>query len=349
MGRAGFLLPLSLPALVVVGALAGGAGNLLVPLVIFVLVPVADALIGEDRRNPETPMNDRFFEIVIHAYVPIQLLLLIWAAISAARFSIPELIGLSLSVGIVSGGIGITVAHELGHRRGRGERALAIILLCCVSYVHFLIEHNKGHHARVATPDDPATARFGESFYRFLPRTLAGSLRSAAHIEATRLQREGRATWSLHNRMYLAAAGPLLVLGTMAWLGGMPAAILFVIQSIVAIVLLEAVNYIEHYGLERAPRGDGSYEKVDMTHSWNASFALTNHLLFNLQRHSHHHVHQSLHYQQLHDLRDSPQLPAGYASLVPLAMVPPLWDRVMGPRVRRYRSAQRMSDSEATS
>lgn len=346
MIRLGFLLPLLLPVLVVAGAGVGGFGNLLVPAVIFALVPIMDALAGEDRRNPVEPVRGRFFDFVLYGYVPVQFCLLVWAAGMAARISNLELLGLSLSVGIVTGGIGITVAHELGHRRSRVERALAVALLSCVSYVHFLVEHNKGHHSRVATPDDPATARFGESFYRFLPRTLVGSLRSALRIERKRVRREGRPAWSWRNRMYIAVIGPLLACTAMILVGGPAAAVLFLVQSAVAIGLLEAVNYIEHYGLERARHADGTYAKVDIQHSWNASFAITNYLLFNLQRHSHHHVHQSLHYQQLHDLRESPQLPAGYASLVPLALLPPVWHKVMGPRVRRYRALHGMDRKE---
>jgi alkane 1-monooxygenase len=248
-------------------------------------------------------------------------------------------IGLLLSLGVITGGVGITVAHELGHKRSRLDQMLARVLLISVGYLHFLVEHNRGHHARVATRDDPASARFGETFYRFYPRTVVGSWRSAWDLEAERLHRLGLGFWHPRNQMLWAILGPLLLAAGCFLVAGSLGLILFVGQAIVAFSLLELVNYIEHYGLERRPRGDGFYEKVDIHHSWNASESLTNYLLFNLQRHSHHHAHSITPYQALRHFDESPQLPTGYAGMILLALIPPLWKWVMDPRTRHYRQS----------
>ena len=327
---AGFLLPLALPALVVAGALGGGSWNLLVPLVVFGALPLLDHAVGPDLWNPERdaePALDAapYYRAVLALYAVAHLALLGFAVVHAGGLGGGERLMFAIALGIVTGGIGITVAHELGHKRGAWEQAAAWWLLASVAYAHFRVEHNRGHHARVATPEDPATARLGESFWGFLPRTIAGSFASAWAFDRASTLR------GLASTAALFAAG--------AWWGGAPALGVLGVQALVAVALLEVVNYVEHYGLERGRAPHGGWARVEPCHSWNASHRLTNWVLFNLQRHSHHHVDQGRRYQTLRHLPESPQLPTGYAGMVLLALLPPLWRAVMDPRARAYRAA----------
>lgn len=326
----GFALPLALPALALAGALAGGAWHLLVPVVVFGALPIADHLIGPDLWNPAEDEAQRldgalWYRAVLGLYALAHFALLAFMVAQASAGSGAERLMFAVAVGVVTGGIGITVAHELGHKRGGWERATAWWLLASVAYCHFRIEHNRGHHSRVATPADPATARLGESFWAFLPRTLWGSLASA---------------WSFdRGGTLLGLASTVAVFGIGATYGGAPALGMLGVQALVAIGLLEVVNYIEHYGLERARTPQGGWARVEPCHSWNASHRLTNWFLFNLQRHSHHHVDQARRFQTLRHLPESPQLPTGYSGMVLLALVPPLWRAVMDPKAQAYRAA----------
>lgn len=343
--RPAFLLPFLLPPMLVVGVEWGGAWAFLPVAVVFGLIPLVDLLLGCDRRNPDEALlsrliQSRFHRTILHAWVPVQLAVMAWAVGRVAQVTDPETFtGLVVSLGVITGGIGITVAHELGHKRAGVDQMLARVLLISVGYLHFLVEHNRGHHARVATPDDPASARFGESFYRFYPRTVLGSWRSAWALEAERLHRLGLGFWHPRSQMLWAIVGPLTLAGLAFIVAGMAGLGLFVGQAFVAFSLLELVNYIEHYGLERRPRDDGFYEKVSIHHSWNASERFTNYMLFNLQRHSHHHAHSITPYQALRHFDESPQLPTGYTGMILLALIPPLWNRIMDPRARHYRQS----------
>jgi len=321
----------------------GGWFYYAVPLFVFGLIPVLDALLGTWLHNPspeETQqlLQSRGFQLMIWLYVPVQVGLVLGGAwqVSQAGLSLFEQIGLTLSVGICTGAIGITLAHELMHKTSRFERLLSQILLLMVAYMHFYIEHLRGHHRRVATPADPASAQLGESFYSFYVRTVLGSWRDSWALERQRLLKKGHAFWSHHNQMLWFTLLPLLLAAGLLQLWGLAALVFFLGQCLVAFSLLEAVNYVEHYGLSRREIRPGVYEPVAVQHSWNANYLLTNCFLFMLQRHSDHHAHQSRHYQVLRQFDVSPQLPAGYATMLLLALVPPLWRRVMDPRVAAY-------------
>ena len=244
-------------------------------------------------------------------------------------------IGLAVSIGCI-GGIGINTAHELGHKREENERWLSKIALAQSFYGHFYIEHNRGHHVRVATPEDPASSRVGESFYQFWPRTVVGSLKSAWRLEKRRYARRKQHPFRLGNDVLNAWLMSLVLWGALiAWLG---VGILpyLVIQAVVGFSLLEVVNYMEHYGMLRQKVGVGErqrYERVDPTHSWNSNNIATNVLLYHLQRHSDHHANPTRRYQSLRDFEESPVLPTGYAGMIVLAAVPAVWRRVMDPRV----------------
>ncbi|HWX46021.1 MAG TPA: alkane 1-monooxygenase, partial [Solirubrobacteraceae bacterium] len=251
---------------------------------------------------------------------------------SSGKLSTLDAIGLTLTVGVVSG-IAINTAHELGHKRASVERWLSKVALAQSAYGHFFIEHNRGHHVRVATPEDPASARLGESFYAFLPRTVVGSLRSSWELERTRLQRMGRSPWTLRNDIVGAWAMTVVLFGALAAVFGAVVLPYLVLQAVLGFSLLEVVNYLEHYGLLRGRREDGRYERTRPEHSWNSNNVASNVLLYHLQRHSDHHANPTRRYQALRHMQEAPQLPTGYAGMILLATAPPLWRRVMDRRL----------------
>jgi alkane 1-monooxygenase len=212
------------------------------------------------------------------------------------------------------------------------------MLLASVCYMHFTIEHVHGHHRHVGTPRDPATARLGEPSYAFIVRSVLGGARSAWQIEMRQLAKQNRPTWNVRNRMVRYACVQLGVIAGVAWMFGWLGLAVFLAQSIVAFSLLEIINYIEHYGLFRREIAPGRYERVEPWHSWNSSHRVSNWILINLARHADHHLTASKRYQVLHTLDAAPQLPAGYSAMVLLALTPPLWRRVMDPRVQKWRN-----------
>ena len=335
----GFLLPVVLYA----GVQLGGVWTLLPVAVLLGVLPIVDWIGGLNLRNPgedepELSANP-WFRAITWAWVPVQYVMILWVASVVASQSLTpvELVGLTLSVAIIAGTIGITFAHELVHRPGTFELALGEILLTSTSYTHFAIEHVYGHHRWVGTPEDPATARFGESLYRFLPRCIAGSVASAWRFEADRLAKRGRGAWHPSNRMLRYAVEQVIWYTLVASFFGGRAALFVAAQSAIAFSLLETINYIEHYGLERAQIAPGRYERIAPWHSWNSSHRVSNWLLINLARHSDHHLVASKRYQVLEHVDAAPQLPAGYGTMFLAAMCPPVWRRLMDPRVVEWR------------
>ena len=312
------------------------------PLVILGVVPLVDLMGGLDRDNPpddliEALEQDRYYRWLTFCFLPIQYAGFVTAFwfIATADIGVVDRVGLAVTVGFIAG-LGINTAHELGHKRESHERWLAKIALAQSFYGHFHIEHNRGHHVRVATPNDPASSRVGESFYAFWPRTVLGSLASAWGIERRRLGLRGLHPLRLGNDVvnaWLMSAALWTVMVLWLGVGILP---YLLIQAIVGITLLEAVNYLEHYGMLRrivGVPGKERYERVDPSHSWNSNNVATNVLLYHLQRHSDHHAHPTRRYQALRDYPESPVLPTGYAGMILLALVPPAWRRVMDPRV----------------
>ncbi|MBI1350000.1 MAG: alkane 1-monooxygenase [Actinomycetales bacterium] len=315
------------------------------PLFVLGLVPVVDLAVGRDDSNPPDDViaaleADRYYRWLTYLFLPLQYggFLTVFWAIATWDLTTIDRIGLAVTIGFI-GGIGIATAHELGHKRDSVEKWFGKIALAPAFYGHFQIEHNRGHHVRVATPEDPASARVGESFYRFWPRTVLGSLRSAWRLERTRYARREQGPWRLGNDVLNAWLLSVLLWGVvLVWQG--PAMLPYlVLQAVIAFSLLELVNYLEHYGLLRervgAP-GRERYERVEPRHSWNANQIATNVLLYHLQRHSDHHANPTRRYQALRDYPDAPQLPTGYAGMILVALVPPLWSRIMDPRVRAH-------------
>lgn len=312
------------------------------PLVILGLVPLVDLAAGVDPSNPPEDVvrsleQDRYYRWLTYLFLPLQYAGFVTAMwfIAEAEAPVVDRIGLAVTVGFIAG-LAINAAHELGHKREEHERWLAKIALAQSGYGHFAVEHNRGHHVRVATPDDPASSRLGESFYRFWPRTVGGSVRSAWGIERRRLALRGRHPWRPANEVLVAWSMTVVLWAVLiAWLGWAIAPYLL-LQAIVGFTLLEAVNYLEHYGLLRervGVAGKERYEAVRPRHSWNSNNLATNVLLYHLQRHSDHHAYPLRRYQALRDHEEAPVLPTGYAGMILLALVPPLWFRVMDPRV----------------
>jgi alkane 1-monooxygenase len=309
------------------------------PFLVFAIFPALDLLIGLDATNPPDSVikwleQDRYYRWCTYAFIPIQYAGLIFACWlwSSSKLSTIEDVGLALTVGMVSG-IAINTAHELGHKRDSLERWLSRVALAQSGYGHFYIEHNRGHHVRVATPEDPASARLGESFYAFWPRTVAGSLRSAWELESERLARMGRGRLSFQNDILGAWAMTVVLFAGLAIAFGPIVLPFLALQAFVGFSLLEVVNYLEHYGLLRQRREDGRYERTRPEHSWNSNNVASNVLLYHLQRHSDHHANPLRRYQALRHVDEAPQLPTGYAGMIVLAAIPPLWRRVMDPRL----------------
>jgi alkane 1-monooxygenase len=309
------------------------------PIFVYGVMPVLDTVIGKDSANPPDSVikwleQDRYYRWCTYLYLPIQYASLVVACALWAHggLSLIEQIGLALTVGSVSG-IAINTAHELGHKRASMERWLSRVALAQTGYGHFFIEHNRGHHVRVATPEDPASSRLGESFYRFWPRTVAGSLRSSWELEAERLGRMQSSPWTLRNDILGAWAMTVVLFAVLTIAFGPVVLPFLLIQAVYGFSLLEVVNYLEHYGLLRQRREDGRYERTQPQHSWNSNNISSNVLLYHLQRHSDHHAHPMRRYQALRHFDEAPELPSGYATMILLAMFPPLWRRVMDPRV----------------
>ena len=309
------------------------------PILVFGLFPLFDWWRGRDESNPPEELvkwleADRYYRWCTYLYLPLQYAGLIVSAWLWADggLSTAASIGLALTVAMVAG-IGINTAHELGHKRDRLERWLSKVALAQSGYGHFFIEHNRGHHVRVATPEDPASARLGESFWAFLPRTVIGSLRSAWGLERERLARMSRGPLTIRNDILNAWALSVVLWAALA-IGFGPVVLPYLLlQAVVGFCLLEVVNYLEHYGLLRLKRDDGRYERTRPEHSWNANNVASNVALYHLQRHSDHHANPTRRYQALRHVDEAPQLPTGYAGMILLALFPPLWRRVMDARL----------------
>ena len=309
------------------------------PFLIFGVFPPLDLVIGLDAANPPDSVlkwleQDRYYRWCTYAFLPLQYAGLVFACAlwASGDLSVLDKLGLALTVSMVSG-IAINTAHELGHKRDRLERWLSKIALAQSGYGHFFVEHNRGHHVRVATPEDPASARLGESFWAFLPRTVKGSLVSAWGLEREWLARDGRSPWTVRNNILNAWAMTVVLFAALTVVFGPVVLPYLLIQMVLGFPLLEVVNYLEHYGLLRQKRPDGRYELTRPEHSWNSNNVASNVLLYHLQRHSDHHANPTRRFQALRHFDEAPQLPTGYAGMIVLALIPPLWYRVMDRRL----------------
>ena len=320
----------------------GGWWTLFTPLFVFGLVPLLELVLPADggnlRGDEETARRSALLpQVLLLSTVPLQIaivLTLLWQ-VSSGAITGWATVGAVATTMITCGAYGINAAHELGHRTGKGDRLAAQVLLFTTLYMHFYIEHNRGHHARVATEEDPASARTGQTVYAFWMQSLVGSYRSAWALEDKRLRKHPRPRWTWDNQMvrFTAVQGAGIALAFALF--GPLAGVCWLVASLGGALTLETVNYIEHYGLAREKKGNGRYERVQPHHSWNANHPLGRLLLFELTRHSDHHAHPARPYVALRHFQDVPQLPTGYTGMMVLALCPPLFLKVMDRQLER--------------
>ena len=318
----------------------GNEAWLFLPLLLnYGLAPLIDWLIGEDHNNPPEAVimqldRDPYYRRLTWIVVPLHFVALIGTAWYAGTqdLSPGAVLGLAIIAGMVSG-LAINTGHELGHKNSAFEKRLAQIVLAAAAYGHFTIEHNRGHHRDVATPADPASARMGESIYRFARREIPGAIRRAWAFETERLNRRGKSAWHPSNQILqsyaLTALLSLVLIATFGWIM-IP---FLLVHNFFAWWQLTSANYVEHYGLLRGSDDSGKVEPCQPHHSWNSNHIFSNLVLFHLERHSDHHTHPLRRYQSLRHYENLPQLPSGYFGAYLLAYVPPLWFRVMDPRL----------------
>ena len=334
----------TLPA-ALIAATWGGIAVLLIPAYTWGLYALLDTILGfnEENADPETPEEDLIlYQLITLLWFPLQALMLfgmIWYVPRALHLNGLEKLGIFFGMGVMSGTIGIVYAHELMHQKNRPERWLGDLLLASVLYSHFRSEHLRVHHLYVGTPRDPVTARYNEGFHRFFWRIQRQCPVSAWRAEVALLARGGNRAFAWKNPFWRYAVLQAAMLVLAFSLGGFEGLALFVLQAFVAIWQLELVNYVEHYGLTRQHLGEGKYEPVQPRHSWNAAHKASNWLLINLQRHSDHHTKPDRRFPllQTHPAEVAPQLPYGYPIMTSAAMIPPLWRRLMNPKVREWR------------
>lgn len=332
----------TIPLAAYLGFHLGHAWSFLTPIYAFVAIPILELLLPQDATNLPKEVRSKekinpLYDIMLYANVLI-VFGLVWVAchiLVSRNFTPIEYVGLALSLGIVLGTNGINVGHELGHRQDSWERFLGKLLLMPSLYMHFYIEHNFGHHLHAATREDPATARYNQSVYHFWVTSVVRQYFSAWRIQRALLARGGRGFLSVYNDMFWYLIIEAAYLGLLYFLFGAFVAKFLVLSAIIGFLLLETVNYIEHYGLMRSKLPSGRYERVREVHSWNSNHIIGRIILYELTRHSDHHYKSSKKYQVLDYYEQSPEMPYGYPTSMVISLIPPLWFRIMNPRVPR--------------
>lgn len=318
----------------------GSQWALAIPLLFsYLVIPCLDYLLGSDANNPPEEIvpqleADRYYRVLTWITVPMHFVVLIAIAwfVGTQPLTGWSVLALAITAGSYSG-LGINTAHELGHKKPAFERWLARVVLAVPAYGHFCVEHNRGHHKDVATPEDPASSRMGENIYQFALREIPGAFRRGWAVERERLARQGRPVWSLHNEILQSYALSAVLQGALIAAFGWIMLPFLLVHNVWAWFQLTSANYIEHYGLLRLKDSNGRYERCQPHHSWNANYIFSNIVLFHLERHSDHHANPTRRYQSLRNFDDIPELPNGYYGMYLLAYVPWLWFRVMDPRV----------------
>lgn len=308
------------------------------PVLWYVVLPIADWLVGRDTRNPPdaavpTLESDGYYKFLVYASIPlfyITWIISAWA-VATQDYGWIGYLGVSLAVALTNG-LALVVGHEIGHKTNRMEKRLAQIVLAVPAYGHFSAEHNRGHHKDVATPDDPASSRFGESLYSFVLREIPGAIGRAWRDEKVRLARQGKGAWSPSNELLQSFAITAVLYGSALAIWGPVLIPFLLISTFWGWQFLSTSNYIEHYGLLRQKMPDGRFERCRPEHSWNADHVISNLMLYHLQRHSDHHARPTRRYQALRSDK-APELPSGYPLCFTLAYFPPLWRAVMDKRV----------------
>lgn len=335
-----YLFAYSIPSMVLLGFYCGGIWCYTGVFFAFGIIPLLELILPKNEENYsekeiDTRLKNRFFDVMLYLNIIIVygILTFVLNIISKNHFSFFEIIGVVLSLGVVLGANGINVAHELGHRETLFERILGKLLLIPSHYTHFFIEHNHGHHLHVSTPKDPSTAKLNQSLYAFWIQTVFGTYSKAWKIQKKLNQMENRSFFSLKSDMFWFTLIQISYLVSIYYFFGSLGFIVALASGIVGFLLLETINYIEHYGLKRNLLPSGRYERVSEKHSWNSNHILGRIMLYELTRHSDHHYKSQKKYQILeyHDV--SPQMPFGYPTSMVLSLVPPIWFAVMNKRI----------------
>lgn len=335
-----YLLAYTIPLSALIGIYWEGFGLFLTPLYAFGIIPIAEQLLPQkaeklSQKEVDQTKIKKVYDWMLYANVIWVYGVLIYgiATFLQKDLSYLEVVGLTFSVGIVLGSNGINVAHELGHRQNTIEKTIAALLLLPSFYMHFTLEHNLGHHQKVSTPEDPATARFNQTVYNFWWQSVIGQIKNAIHLQKELLSKDNLSFWSIYNMQLWFIAIETLYAAAIFVFFGWKALVFVFLSGIVGFLLLETINYIEHYGLSRQQRKSGRYYPVKIIHSWNSNHRLGRMVLYELTRHSDHHFRAAKKYQLLENHDDSPQLPYGYPLSMLIALVPPLWFKLINPRV----------------
>lgn len=313
---------------------------------VFVLVPFFELFTKACNQNLNEEQEiiaakNKFYDLILLGLVPLQYFILMYflEKVSTPNLTLLTQFGLTSAFGISCGVLGINAAHELGHRSSKIAQTLSKLLLATTLYMHFFIEHNRGHHKNVATNEDPASSRYGETVYAFYLRSIYKGWLSAWDLEKKRLQLKQQSFWSIHNEMLQFQLIQLTFILSIVFIYGIQTAVFFTIGAFIGILLLETVNYIEHYGLRRSRKGE-RYERTLPVHSWNSNHPLGRILLLELSRHSDHHYIASRKYPLLRHHEQSPQMPTGYPGMMLLSFIPPLWFLVMHKQLQHYTNLQ---------
>ncbi|MGB1206035.1 MAG: alkane 1-monooxygenase [Chitinophagales bacterium] len=340
-----YLCVFSIPLVGCLSLALGGWWSYSLIIYSYFLIPLIELAFGGttqnmDKATEEIMKTDRIYDYLIYACVPVQYAFLAYFLhlVSTQSLATYELIGYIVTMGIMCGVVGINVAHELGHRNKKSEQTMSKALLLTSLYMHFFIEHNRGHHKNVSTEIDPATSRYGEILYVFWFRSVIFGYLSAWKLERERLQKVAKSFFSLHNEMLVFQLIQIAFVAGIFAIFGASTMFYFLIAAVIGFLHLETVNYIEHYGLRRKKIGDNIYERVLPVHSWNSNHPLGRMMLFELTRHSDHHFRPNRKYQTLRHFDNSLQMPTGYPGMMVLSFFPPLWFFVMHRRIEMYRN-----------
>ena len=337
-----YLMSYSIALFAFIGISLGGFYNYLAVFFTFVFIPVLEIIVrkSDEKYTDEEKKNrnlDPFFDLLLYLNIPIVFGIFFFSLEKLAiASSVYDIIGIILSASIVMATNGINVGHELGHRKSLIARTCSKLLYLPCQYMHFYIEHNFGHHINVATPEDPATARYKQTVYSFWITSVIRTYVSAWEIQLKLLKVSKRSFFSIKNDMVFYTFFQLLFLVFIYYNFGLYLTLLSIVMSIVSFLFLETINYVEHYGLLRKKEPSGRYERVKPHHSWNSNHTIGRIVLYELTRHSDHHFKSSKKYQILESLDECPHLPHGYPTSILLSLIPPLWFSIMNPLVRTH-------------
>ena len=339
-----WLLSALLPLLAVFGIFSyqqsGYQWMIFAPLIfIYVFIPLLDWVFSQDQSNPpeqSVPELEKslYYRLVAYSMLPIHFFSLYYVVAFMVNNSLPIWMVATLIITLgVFGGLAVNLGHEMGHKKNKLDKNLAKLALASAGYGHFNIEHNAGHHREVATPEDSASSRFGENIYQFALREIPGGVKRAWSIEKKRLDKKGLSLWSFDNQILHSYLMTLGIYMAITYQLGLMALVVLMLHAPIVWWQLTTANYVEHYGLLRNKDDNGNYERCQPKHSWNSNHLVSNLVLFHLQRHADHHANPSRHYQSLRDFPEAPQLPMGYMGMFVLAYFPPLWKKIMDPKV----------------